>query len=157
MRFIAIAGVAIVGALAIAAGTAAGAGSPATQSCAIHLQSLAALTDPGGVEFGTVECPARGLGKGVQHDTFKVTPTSETTGKVRGRFVQYFETGTIRGTFKLTFQATSATTLTFTGTATVTGGTGAYDHARGSAKVTCDSREGITYNDCTAITTLARS
>jgi hypothetical protein len=90
------------------------------------------------------------FGKGVQHDTLTVTPTSPTTATVIGPFKQFFDTGTIHGTVKLTASATSEGVVTYKGVAELSGGTGAYRHVRGSARVECTSPDGGTHTTCTA-------
>ncbi|MEA2222136.1 MAG: hypothetical protein QOH83_512 [Solirubrobacteraceae bacterium] len=155
MQVIRFAAVALAATLVVATATAAGAGPAkhAEVNCTFHLQTLAA---PGasGEDFGTVDCPS-GFGKGVQHDTLTVTPTSPTTATMTGPFKQFFDTGTIHGTIKLTASATSAGAVTYTGTAKVSGGTGAYKHVRGSAKVQGSSSDGGTHTTSTAKVTLA--
>jgi hypothetical protein len=146
MRF---AAAALAATLVVATATAAGAG-PAKNvqvTCTLQLQTLAA---PGasGEDFGMVDCPSV-FGKGVQHDTLTVTPTSATTATVTGPFKQFFDTGTIHGTVKLTANATSAGGVTYKGVAKVSGGTGAYAHVKGSAKIECSSRDGGTHITCT--------
>lgn len=153
MRFMRIAAPIAGGLAVLATGTAMSAAPTTPLTCAIALQSLATPAEPAGEEFGTVSC-SRVFGDGVQHDVFEVTPTSETAGLVHGRYTQYFETGTIHGEYDLTFEATSATTLALTGTATIGGGTGAYKHSEGSATLSCTSRDGITHTDCTETATL---
>jgi hypothetical protein len=146
MRF---AGVALATTLVIATATAteAGAVKNAHVTCALALQTLA---PPGASaeDFGTVNCSSV-FGKGVQHDTVTVTPTSQTTATVTGPFKQFFDTGTIHGTVNLTASATAAGPVTYKGTAKISGGTGAYKHAKGSAEVQCTSPDGGTHTACT--------
>ena len=152
MRLIRFAGAALVAALVVATGTAAGAGSAKKFTCTIQLHDVAA---PGasGEEFGTVGCA--GVGKGVEHDpVVTVTPTSETTGTATGPFKQFFDTGTMHGTFTLTYTVTPPMSVAYSGTARISGGTGAYKHVRGTAKVVCASADGGTHTNCTEKATL---
>jgi hypothetical protein len=149
MQVIRFAAVALAATLIVATATAAGAG-PAKNvevTCTLQTQTLA---PPGasGEDFGTVDCPSA-FGKGVQHDTLTVTPTSPTTATVIGPFKQFFDTGTIHGTVKLTASATSEGVVTYRGVAKLSGGTGAYRHVKGSAKVECTSPDGGTHTTCT--------
>jgi hypothetical protein len=146
IRFVAVA---LVATLAVTTATAVGAG-PAKNvevTCTLQMQTLAA---PGtsGEDFGTVNC-ASVFGKGVQHDTLTVTPTSPTTAVVTGPFKQFFDTGTIHGRTNLAASITSEGVVTYTGTAKISGGTGAYKHLRGSAKIKCSSPDGGTHTTCT--------
>jgi hypothetical protein len=157
MHVIRFAAVALAATLVVATATAAGAG-PAKNvqvTCTLQLQTLAA---PGasGEDFGTVDCPSV-FGKGVQHDTLTVTPTSQTTATVTGPFKQFFDTGTIHGTVKLTANATSAGAVTYKGVAKMSGGTGAYKHVKGSAKIECSSPDGGTHIACTVKVTGTQS
>ena len=149
MQVLRFAAVALVATLVVTTATAVGAG-PAKNvavSCTLQMQTLA---PPGasGEDFGTVNC-ASVFGKGVQHDALTVTPTSPTTATVTGPFKQFFDTGTIHGTVNLTASATSAGVVTYTGVADISGGTGAYKHVTGSAKVQCSSVDGGTHTTCT--------
>lgn len=149
MQVIRFTAVALAATLAVATAAVAGARPDNNEAatCTLQMQTLA---PPGasGEDFGTVGC-ARMFGKGVQHDTLTVTATSSTTALVTGPFKQFFDTGTIHGTVKLTASATSSGVMTYTGTAKISGGTGAYTHVRGSAKVKCSSSDGGTHTTCT--------
>jgi hypothetical protein len=153
MRLVRIAS-ALVAALLVAAVTAAGASSTKTVTCTLQLQTLAPPGSSGGEDFGTVACD-RVFGKGVQHNSkVTITPASPTTGTATGPFKQFFDTGTVHGTFKLAYSITPPSAVTYTGTATFSGGTGVYKHPRGSAKVTCESTDGGTHATCTVKTIL---
>ena len=145
--------VAVFGALA-AASLAAPSSKPAKAICGLRLVVVAppglkapSPTATSGSDFGLVNCPVP-FGKGVQADSFKVSPTSATAGTVSGPFKQYFDAGTIHGAFKLSFTA-GATGTTYTGTATVVGGTGAFKAAKGTGTLKCTSPDGI-HTSCTA-------
>jgi len=99
-------------------------------------------TAPTGHDFGFVSCGGP-FGDGVQADGFTATFTSSTTGKISGPFKDFFDTGTTHGTYRLTFVATSATKITYTGTAIIAGGTGALSHVTGNVKLQCSSNDGI--------------
>jgi hypothetical protein len=155
MQVIRFAAVALVATLVVATATAAGAGpaKDAQVTCTLQLQTLAPPGASSGEDFGTVDC-ASVFGKGVQHDTLTVTATSPTTATLTGSFKQFFDTGTIHGTVKLTGSANSAGVLSYTGVAKVSGGTGAYKHVRGSARLECSSPDGGTHTTCTEKATL---
>ena len=93
--------------------------------------------------FGTVQCTPR-LGKGVQHDSSFVTPTSKFAGSYTGPFQMYFETGTVYGHFTISY-VTNPTTLAVThnGTLQIEGGTGKYKSYRGSGTLTGSSPDAI--------------
>jgi hypothetical protein len=105
---------------------------------------IAATTD--GTQYGEVRCN-KGLGSGLQSNTF----TTLDSGNFQGQFKLYLDAGTIRGNFTLTpAEGPALTTGTFqsasyTGTLTVTGGTGAYAHGRtkGVGSVTCSSPDDV--------------
>jgi hypothetical protein len=149
MRVIRFAGAALVAAVAVAV-TAAGADSAkkVKVTCMLHLQTLAP-SGIGRVDFGTVAC-ASVFGKGVQHDRLTVVLTSQTTGIAIGPFKQFFDTGTIHGRMKLIASVASGGVVTYMGTGKVSGGTGAYKHVRGSAKMVCRSPDGGTHTTCTS-------
>jgi hypothetical protein len=150
MRMIHFTGAALIAALVAVTATAATAGSAKKVkfTCTVRLQTLAA---PGasGEDFGTVACTPV-FGKGVQHDTITVTPTSQTTATGTGPFKAFFDTGTIHGTTKLAAGAPSGGVVTYTGTLKFTGGTGAYKHVRGSGTSECSSPDGGTHTACTS-------
>lgn len=106
--------------------------------------SMSAVPPPGsntvdqppsqGFAYGSVHCPTRSVGGGVEQDSFNVPDSGDTVG----RYAQYFGTGSIRGKFDLSPQegsgaltATSFESESWTGTLTVTGGTGTFANAAG--------------------------
>jgi hypothetical protein len=107
-------------------------------------QVIAPTSD--GTQYGAVHCN-KGLGSGVQTDTF----TTLDSGNVRGLYTLYLATGTVHGKFNLTpAEGPPLTTGTFqsafyTETLTVTGGTGAYLHAKskGVGTLTCSSPDDV--------------
>ena len=142
LRHIVIA--AAAGTALVCAGTAAGEDAGKPVRCAITLQTLAAPTDLKVDEYGSVRCDSV-FGKGVQHDLAMITPTSKTSGSVAGRFKQYFDKGTVRGTFALTFGPDATGAVKFTGTARIASGTGAYARTRGTAAIACEPRDPATH------------
>jgi hypothetical protein len=87
--------------------------------------------------FGTLKCSAP-LGKGVQHDSFKITRTSSTSGSFAGSFKLFFDTGTLRGSSKTTFDVTGGK-ATYDGTMKVSSGTGQYAGVKGTGTITGSS------------------
>jgi hypothetical protein len=81
-----------------------------------------------GVQYGPTHCARKGFGHGVIADSFTVPDSGDTVGT----YVQYFQAGSIVGKFDLTpnegAPVSDATfqSQTWTGTVTVTGGTGVY-------------------------------
>lgn len=153
------AAIAVAGVLATGAGVASGSG-------AIHLTCgyrLVEVIPPGrttisatattGSDFGLVAC-SKIFGRGVQGDSFKLKPTTTTTGTASGRYKEWFDLGTIHGAFALSYVA-SATGVAYTGSAGITGGTGLYKGAKGSDKLTCVSPDGI-HTTCTGKLTLTK-
>jgi hypothetical protein len=100
-----------------------------------------------GEDFGVLKCP-RWLGPGVQHNTSILTPTSATTGTLKGASTLYFSRGTVRSRFTLRYTI-SGRTITFSGTAKVTGGTGAFKRITGSAKLAGSSQDGGSHSTIT--------
>lgn len=86
-----------------------------------------------GFSYGQVHCPS--LGGGVEAQSFNVPDSGDTVGK----YWQYFGTGTIHGKFDLSpeegsgsLSSTSFESESWTGTVTVTGGTGTLAGAAGT-------------------------
>ena len=103
--------------------------------------------NPSLTHFGFPACPAP-LGKGLHHSTITVTPTSPTSGSIAGKFKNYYNTGTLRGTVAMTFSATSPANITYTGTVTYTSGTGAFRHGKGTGTITCTTTDGGAHKSC---------
>jgi hypothetical protein len=121
-----------------------------------HL-SLGTLPPPGaasvdqppsqGVQYGTVHCAHASFGRGVAQDTFKVPDSGDTVGT----YAEYFGGGSIHGKFDLspqegsgTISATSFESESWTGTVTVTGGTGTLAKATGKTGVMkCTSDDSV--------------
>jgi hypothetical protein len=98
-----------------------------------------------GSQYGAVHC-GKVFGVGIQASVFKLLDS----GDVQGSWWQYYSTGTIHGKFVLTPADTeppSSTTtfaaVSYSGTATVTGGTGTYKKANGKGTMKCASVDGV--------------
>lgn len=106
-----------------------------------------------GTQYGTVRCGK--LGPGLEADAFTV-PDS---GNVQGQFAQYFAAGSVHGKFDLTPQegppltTTTFQGATYTGTFTVSGGTGIYARITGKGTLTCSSPDTL-HLSCTERGTL---
>ena len=115
-------------------------------TCQLDLFATIPQPAPTAANFGRTSC-GKPFGVGVQKDSSTVTRTSLTTGVFEGPFKMFFDTGTIKGTFKISFVTTLAPPVppatlptiagvVYTGTVAVTGGTGAWRRIRGSGTVT---------------------
>jgi hypothetical protein len=100
-----------------------------------------------GKQYGPASCPTKSFGHGVESDTFTVPDSGDTVGK----YVQYFHNGSVTGTFDLTPNNDSGlsdqtfTSESWTGTVTVTGGTGAFTDIKGkkAGVMTCTSTDSV--------------
>lgn len=99
-----------------------------------------------GAQYGTVHCAGTSFGWGVEKDAFKVPDSGDTVGN----YIQYFGAGSIRGKFVLTpdqngdVSSTDFTSESWTGTVTVTAGTGSLAKASGKAGVIkCKSGDSV--------------
>ena len=94
-----------------------------------------------GSMYGSVRC--KQFGAGLQSATFSVVNSGDTVG----RYVDYFDTGTIRGAFDLTPQegtfGGNPASASYLGTLTIKGGTGAYVGIKGKGTSTCASADGV--------------
>jgi len=145
-------------ALALGAATAApakNAKKSTTLGCSLQLlaQGPPQGTPARGIQFGFATCP-RPFGSGVHYDAYTVTPTGPGQGTIAGTFTNYYNRGTTSGRFALTFAASSPTTISYTGTVTYTGGTGAFRRVRGGGTITCTSADGGAHKACTVNSTL---
>lgn len=141
---LAIAAVAAVSLVVVGTGSAATplTVKPTPLKCHLSLSTVppagqAAVTQPpsGGQQYGSFHCPSSVFGGGTAADTFNVPDTGDTVGK----YTEYFNGGTIHGAFDLTpsegsgnLTPTSFESESWTGTITVTGGTGAYKGIKGA-------------------------
>jgi hypothetical protein len=132
--------------------------TPATKAIVVkcHL-SLGTVPPPGspavdqppsqGAQYGTVHCGGAAFGWGVEKDSFKVPDSGDTVGS----YVQYFGGGSIRGKFDLTpsegsgdLTGTGFSSEAWTGTVTVTGGTGTLAKAAGKkGTLKCTSGDSV--------------
>lgn len=115
-------------------------------SCTLRTVDLAP-TAIHGEDFGTLTC-TRPFGAGVQHNISTLSPTSPTTGRLRGSSTLFFNTGTVRATFSLRYTI-SGSSIAYVGTARVSGGTGAYRGIGGSVKLAGSSPDGGTHGTIT--------
>jgi len=100
--------------------------------------------------FGTVSCSTP-FGKGVQHENASVAQTGDDTGSFGGPVKLFFNTGTLRGTQKLTFTITGGT-IAYKGTMKISSGTGEFRKASGSGTVTGTSSDGARTATTTKLT-----
>ena len=103
-----------------------------------------------GWQYGAVQC-GKVFGKGIAANKFAL----QDSGDLDGMWSQYYRVGTIRGKFTMTPEDTgppsSPTTfaaISYTGTATVDGGTGVYRKAKGKGTMNCSSSDGVHFS-CT--------
>jgi hypothetical protein len=97
-----------------------------------------------GTQFGWARC-GKPAGTSLQWNSFTV----DDAGDVSGQYSRYTKNGLIHGTFQLTSQEGSFGTFTnanYTGTMTVTGGTGAFAGVTGSGTSTCFTPDGVHLN-----------
>ena len=143
-----LAGSLIVAAAVLAVYAAAVPAAPARHiSCTLQMTTLiepgSTTVDPTatkGHDFSYETC-GQPLGRGVHVSSFSVAPQSSTTGTVTGHWESFFSTGTYHGTERVSFTATSSTHVTYSGTATITGGTGTLRHAAGTVTLRCSSND----------------
>jgi hypothetical protein len=100
-----------------------------------------------GAQYGTVHSAGASFGWGVEKNAFKVPDSGDTVGK----YAQYFGSGSIHGKFDLTptessgdLTGTGFASQSWTGTVTVTGGTGSLAKAAGKKGVLkCTSDDSV--------------
>ena len=99
-----------------------------------------------GQQYGGLSCPQSGFRGGSISDAFTVPDSGDTVGT----YVAYLNAGTLRGSFDLTpqegtFGGGSFQSQTWTGTVTVTRGTGVYagDSTSKSGVMECDSPDSV--------------
>jgi hypothetical protein len=146
------AAIAALSGVVLAAGVIAPAGSAATKksknvTCALTLFATIKQPAPTAANFGPARC-SRPFGTGVQQDSSKTTRTSLTAGSFTGPFKLFFDRGTIRGRFRISFVTTLSaayqiTGVTYKGTLKVTGGTAAFRRVRGTGTVTGSSPDAV--------------
>lgn len=91
--------------------------------------------------FGTLTCSVP-FGRGVQHDSSTVTRTSTTSGSFAGGVKLFFNTGTLRGTFKSSFTVANKT-ITYAGTLKISSGTGDFQGVTGKGTLTGTSTDAV--------------
>ncbi len=101
--------------------------------------------------FGTMSCSAP-LGKGVHHDTSAVTRTSQTAGSFSGPLKFFYNTGTLRGTYKMSFNIANKT-VTYDGTLKISSGTGEFAGVTGTGTIAGTSTDAV-HSDITESMTL---
>lgn len=123
-----------------------------TLKCQVSLTTVAPsgsqvvdVPPSGGTQYGPAKCTPR-LGRGIQSDSFTI-PDS---GDMVGSYTQYLSTGTVRGKFDLSpLPGAPPSTASFqsqswSGTVTVTGGTGPYAKATGKkGALSCTSPDSV--------------
>lgn len=99
-----------------------------------------------GKQYGGLSCPQSGFYGGTFSDSFQVPDSGDTVGN----YIEYLNTGTIRGSFDLTPDegtfggAGSFQSQSWTGTISVTSGTGAYKGITGKGgSMSCDSPDSV--------------
>jgi hypothetical protein len=111
-----------------------------TRSITCRAALIAAVTPIDNAEnFGTLKCSSP-LGKGVQHDSSKITRPTPTTGIFTGSFTLFFNTGTLRGSWRLTFVVATGK-ATYEGTMKVSSGTGEFKGVKGTGTITGTSED----------------
>jgi hypothetical protein len=116
---------------------------PQQVSCTINLIAVKPPRTATAENFGTLSCTPT-LGKGVQHDSSFVTPTSKFAGSFTGPYQQFFETGTVYGHFTISYVTDPSTlAVTYDGTIKIDGGTGKYKNLRGSGTLKGGSPDAI--------------
>ena len=102
-----------------------------------------------GTQDGNVACPST-LGSGVEFESF----TTDDAGNVSGKWQQYFNAGTVYGTYTLVPDdnnpptTTSFTSASYTGTVTIKNGTGVDAKAVGTGTLTCATTDSVHFT-CT--------
>jgi hypothetical protein len=99
-----------------------------------------------GSQLGTARC-AGPIGHGLESDTF----TTDDSGDVLAPYTEWFKGGTLAGSYKLVSTGGSQPSAgnntfgaqSYTGTLTVTGGSGAYEGATGKANLVCSTVDGV--------------
>jgi hypothetical protein len=149
--------IAIVGVLAVgvpfvgAAASTAATSSEATKITCTFKNYNQTPKQLSGFSFGYISCP-QPLGPGVQSATYSATVSAKTGAATeKGSYQNWFDAGTVYGTYSLFGQYTSATAATFKGTFTITGGTGAYKGAKATGPLTCSTTNAGATTTCTSV------
>ncbi|MGA9859107.1 MAG: hypothetical protein WBQ18_14680 [Solirubrobacteraceae bacterium] len=121
-------------------------------SCALAftLQAPAGQADvtqgaTSGNHAGAVVCPAKGIGRGAELDAF----TTDAAGDLVGKWQQWFNTGTVYGTYDLvpgdSNPTDSFSTASYTGTFVIKGGTGTLAKDTGKGTIKCATKDSVHY------------
>jgi hypothetical protein len=114
----------------------------ATKKVTCKVMLVATKTSTSAAEdFGTLSCSAP-FGKGVQHETAKITGKGSTAGAYDGALTLFFSTGTLRGTYKTSFTVADKT-VTYTGTLRISSGTGDFNGITGTGTVAGTSTDAV--------------
>ena len=141
----------IVGVLAVGVPVVgASASTAATSTCTFKIYNQTP-TQLSGFAFGYTNC-SEPFGTGVQSSTYRATVNAKTGAATnKGAYKNWFDTGTVHGTFSLRGQYTSPTAATFKGTFTITGGTGAFKGTRARGTLTCSTTNAGATSTCTSV------
>jgi len=113
-------------------------------SCELKLHAVKPPRTIEAENFGTVSCDKRFLGEGVQHDSSTVTPKTQFSGSFTGPVKQFFDKGTLSGTFSIDYVTDPQTlAVTYNGTIDVTQGTGKYSGLKGTGTLSGASPDAI--------------
>jgi len=139
--------VAATGVIAAPGASAAAQRKQTNISCALTLFATIKQPAPTAANFGPARC-AKPFGTGVQQDSSTTTRASLTTGSFAGPFKLFFDRGTIKGRFRISFVTTLSpanqiTGVTYKGTLRITGGSAAYRRVRGTGTVTGESPDAV--------------
>jgi hypothetical protein len=136
----AVAALLAVGGIAsqVVSSAGAGQGQKTKIKCTVHLAAQTSFPPPPNkraTDFGQVTCDGP-FGFGSRYDTFVDHPQSQTEGFANLKFKDFFNHGRIEGTWLVRYVATPNESgppdVNYKITVKVTGGTGAFKHARGS-------------------------
>lgn len=154
-KWITVTGLVATAALVAAPSTGATAKSKKETKLSCNLEVFAqGAPNPSGIHFGFASCP-KPFGKGLHHNKYTVTPPTATSpGAISGTFKNYYNLGTARGTFAMTFKPTGPGAFAYTGTVTYTGGTAKFKNVRGTGTIQCASTDGGAHKSCSVNSTL---
>ena len=154
-----VAALAAASSLSIGVGLSAAAGAQAPKPTLVRCSITLAVVPPAGqasvsqpptqgTQYGPSHCHRKGFGWGVESTTFNVPDSGDTVGT----YIQYMDGGTITGAFDLTpdesqpLSSNSFLSNSWTGTVTVTRGTGIYKGIKakkGSGVLTCSTSDSV--------------
>ena len=137
------------GVLAVGLGTATVAAKTSAEKLHVDCKATAYNVDfpkLSGLAFAHLHC-TKPFGFGVQN-AHSTTSIVGSTVHVTGSFTNFFDDGTDSGTVKMSGRF-SAGTVSVKGTVTLTRGTGAYKHIRGTGPVSCTTADAGKTFHCT--------